>query len=161
MNVLKQIHPQFALQRSDLKLKPNKGLSCLLSSVFLWRKSFISSDPRIKANLKHLPKSHWALLLSGYPRADKSKHSWCQLLGSAWEKGVRYPLCQLEIPSFKLVLTFSFHSFKLMIQTPSVTPWQRIKEQDNCKEVDYLLEASSRRRISGNLGAVKARILQV
>lgn len=58
-------------------------------------------------------------------------------------RGDQVYICQHKMPSFWLALTFSSHSFKSLIQAPS------IKWHDACKEWDYLLEGGSRRRIWG------------
>lgn len=121
---------------------PAGCLLCLVKEVIYF------PNPRIKANLNNPPKSQRALLLERYPKADKCEHSWSQLLGSACERGSGAQRLH-KMPSLWLALTFSIHSFKLLIQTPSVSPWQRIKGQDTCKEPDYVLEAGSRRRIRG------------
>lgn len=77
------------------------------------------------------------------------------IIGFSQRKGIRYPLCRHEMPSLWLALTSSIHSFKLMTETPSVTPPTKDQGAGCLQRIGLSSGGWFKEQDLGNLSAVK------
>lgn len=121
-------------QRSDLKLRPNEGLSCRLSSLF-GEGSNLFAPIQGSRQIFTTPSEASELYFSNDTiKAQKCEYSSSQLLSWPCERGSGAHFVSIKCP----------HS-DLCASSQSLTKDHGGK--DACKELDYAVKAGSRRRI--------------
>lgn len=132
-----------------LSFRPNKGLSCRLSSMFGEGSHLFPPIQGSRQIFTTLPKASELCFFNDTPKAEKCEHSSSQLLGSPCERGSGAHFVGIKCLHSDWLSPCPFTGLNPWFKLPLSPTDKGSRGEDTCKEPDYALEAGSRRRIWG------------